>query len=442
MSNKVAAKTMKQDGEQELKPKLRFPEFRDAGAWEKTKLGELLLASPSYGANAPAVPYSKQLPTYLRITDISDEGDFIQKSKVSVNIDAEVDSYLEEGDIVLARTGASVGKSYRYKKGDGKLVFAGFLIRIKPDPAKVNSTLLCNFFSTRPYWSWVRATSTRSGQPGINSNEYASLPVVLPRRNGEKGLREQRQIAECLTSLDELISAHGRKLDALKAHKKGLMQQLFPCEGETLPLLRFPEFRNSPKWEEKNLEKLAQRGSGHTPSKTNPAYYNGGIKWVSLADSKRLDCGLISETEIKLSEQGVENSSAVLHREGSVLVSRDAGVGKSAIMNSPMAVSQHFIVWNCDSRQLSNWFLYYLLQTMKPLFERVASGSTIKTIGLQFFIDLRVTVPLLPEQQRIASCLSALDDLIAAQTQKLEAIKTHKKGLMQQLFPSMEEVEA
>jgi type I restriction enzyme S subunit len=220
------------------------------------------------------------------------------------------------------------------------------------------------------------------------------------------------------------------------------MQHLFPREGETIPRLRFPEFRNAPKWEEKNLEKLAQRGSGHTPSKTNPEYYNGGIKWVSLADSKRLDCGLISETEIKISEQGIENSSAVLHREGSVLVSRDAGVGKSAIMNSPMAVSQHFIVWNCDSRQLSNWFLYYLLQTMKPLFERVATGSTIKTIGLQFFIDLSVTVPLLPEQQRIASFLSALDELIAAQTQKLEALKTHKKGLMQQLFPSPEEVEA
>jgi type I restriction enzyme S subunit len=163
---------------------------------------------------------------------------------------------------------------------------------------------------------------------------------------------------------------------------------------------------------------------------------------VSLADSKRLDCGLISETEITISEQGIENSSAVLHREGSVLVSRDAGVGKSAVMNSPMAVSQHFIVWHCDSRQLLNWFLYYLLQTMKPLFERVAMGSTIKTIGLQFFIDLRVTVPSPPEQQRIASCLSALDDLIAAQTQKLKALKIHKEGLMQQLFPSPEGVEA
>jgi type I restriction enzyme S subunit len=231
-------------------------------------------------------------------------------------------------------------------------------------------------------------------------------------------------------------------VDALKTHKKGLMQQLFPREGETQPRLRFPEFKNAGEWVVKKLEELAKRGSGHTPSKSHPEYYNGGIKWVSLADSKRLDCGLISDTANQISEQGIKNSSAVLHPEGTVLISRDAGIGKSAIMSVPMAVSQHFIAWTCKPDCLSNWFLYHLLQNSKPLFERAATGSTIKTIGLQFFIDLVFRVPSLPEQHRIASCLSSLDALITAETQKLEALKTHKKGLMQQLFPSPEEVEA
>ena len=220
------------------------------------------------------------------------------------------------------------------------------------------------------------------------------------------------------------------------------MQQLFPREGETLPRLRFPEFQDTPAWEEKKLEEQAKRGSGHTPSKAHPEYYNGGIKWVSLADSRRLDKGLISETENEISEKGIEKSSAVLHPAGAVLVSRDAGVGKSAVMDSAMAVSQHFIVWTCDSSKLSNWFLYYLLQTLKPLFDRAATGSTIKTIGLQFFVDLKINVPLQAEQQRIASCLTSLDGLIAAQSDKLEALKTHKKGLMQQLFPSLSEATA
>jgi type I restriction enzyme S subunit len=107
-----------------------------------------------------------------------------------------------------------------------------------------------------------------------------------------------------------------------------------------------------------------------------------------------------------------------------------------------MAVSQHFIVWTCNNRRLSNWFLYYILQIKKPLFESIASGSTIKTIGLPFFKEMRITVPHVTEQQRIADCLTSLDDLIAAQTQKLQALKTHKKGLMQRLFPSPAEVEA
>ena len=96
---------------------------------------------------------------------------------------------------------------------------------------------------------------------------------------------EQQKIAECLSSVDELLAAQARKVDALKTHKKGLMQQLFPREGETRPRLRFPEFRNGPEWVETKLDELAKRGSGHTPSKSKPEYYNGGIKWVSLTDS-------------------------------------------------------------------------------------------------------------------------------------------------------------
>jgi type I restriction enzyme S subunit len=213
-------------------------------------------------------------------------------------------------------------------------------------------------------------------------------------------------IADCLDSVDALIAAQGRKVEALRAHKKGLMQQLFPQEGETQPRLRFPEFEGTGEWEEKHLESLAKRGSGHTPSKSKPEYYDGGIKWISLADSKRLDQGLISETEVEISAEGIKKSSAVLHKAGSVLISRDAGIGKSAVMALPMAVSQHFIVWACEDRKLSNWFLYHLLQRSKPLFERAAIGSTIKTIGLQFFIDLRFRVPSRPEQQRIADCLT------------------------------------
>lgn len=107
-----------------------------------------------------------------------------------------------------------------------------------------------------------------------------------------------------------------------------------------------------------------------------------------------------------------------------------------------MAVSQHFIAWVCHPNKLYNWFLYYVLQNGKPLFERIATGSTIKTIGLPFFVELRIAVPSLYEQRRIADCLSSLDTLITTQSEKLEALKAQKQGLMQGLFPSISEVEA
>jgi type I restriction enzyme S subunit len=212
----------------ETQPRLRFPAFKNAGAWGCMPLGKLLVRSPDYGVNAAAVPFSELLPKYLRITDISGDGIYLSQNMVSVDIEPTNGNYLDEGDIVVARTGASVGKSYRYRKEDGRLVFAGFLIRIKPVKQKVVSAYIANFMTTDLYWDWVAVTSTRSGQPGINSPEYSSLSIPLPPGD----LAEQQRIADCLTSLDDLIVTQTQKLEILKTHKKGLMHQLFPSPAE------------------------------------------------------------------------------------------------------------------------------------------------------------------------------------------------------------------
>jgi type I restriction enzyme S subunit len=203
-------------------------------------------------------------------------------------------------------------------------------------------------------------------------------------------------------------------------------------EVRNVPALRFPEFERE--WKEKPLEDIAVRGSGHTPNKSFPEYYNGEIKWVSLVDSKSLDNGYIENTSIFISPEGLKNSSAVLHPKGSVLLSRDAGVGKSAVMKCDMAVSQHFIVWQAKEGVLSNWFLYYTLQILKPEFERIAIGNTIKTIGLPYFKKLKITIPDFLEQQKIASFLTAVDDKIQQLTKKKALLEQYKKGAMQQIF--------
>jgi type I restriction enzyme S subunit len=186
-------------------------------------------------------------------------------------------------------------------------------------------------------------------------------------------------------------------------------------------------------WSAPFLDSLAKRGSGHTPDKKHSEYWNGNIKWISLRDSDALDNLYIDNTAATITQEGLANSSAVLHPAGTVVLSRDAGVGKSAIMKTDMAVSQHFMAWQCGS-DLDNVFLYYWLQYNKPEFERIAIGNTIKTIGLPFFKALKVPQPPLIEQREIATALSDVDSLLSKLDYLIAKKCDLKQAAMQQLL--------
>lgn len=452
MSNKVEEKKMKPAAKRALEPKLRFPEFREGREWEKKRLGELLLASPDYGVNAPAVPYSESLPAYLRITDITEGGYFVADKKVSVGVKVTGENYLADGDIVLARTGASVGKSYKYRKEDGRLVFAGFLIRLKPDPKKINSTFLSNFLFTKEYWTWVRVNSARSGQPGINSNEYASLPIPVPPAEGAGKLLEQQKIADCLTSIDELITFEVRKLDTLKANKKGLMQQLFPAEGETLPKLRFPEFREAGEWEEKKLIDSADRkvkwsfiGGPFGSNLKSSDYVVEGVRIIQLQNIG--DAEFVNDYQIFTSEEKADELLSNNIYPGDIILSKMGDpVGRACLI--PDAHKRYVMCSDgirlvVDEELNSKYFIYSLINSIqfRSLVEKTATGSTRKRIGLDELKNLPVLLPKKIEQQKIADCLSSIDELVTLEAQKLDALKAHKKGLMQQLFPALDEVQ-
>jgi type I restriction enzyme S subunit len=204
--------------QQLLTGQTRLPGF--SGTWRSAQLGSCLKEPPSYGINAPAVPYSGSLPAYIRITDISDDGRFSPKPPVSVD-SPQADRYrLNDGDVLLARTGASVGKSYLYRNSDGPLVYAGFLIRVTPNPDLLHSGYLAGWLLTEPYKRWVRVMSMRSGQPGINGQEYASLELPLPPE------KEQAAIAEVLSDMDTEITALEARLAKTRDLKQGMMQEL------------------------------------------------------------------------------------------------------------------------------------------------------------------------------------------------------------------------
>jgi len=201
-------------------PEIRFKGFTDA--WEQRKLGECM-NSFAYGLNAAAKNYDG-MHKYIRITDIDDEThNFIQSNLTSPDIDFNMDvsDYkLNVGDIVFARTGASVGKTYLYNPNDGDLYYAGFLIRgkVKED---CDAGFIYQNTLTKDYDSFIKITSQRSGQPGVNSKEYATFRLNIPCKD------EQEKISKVLNSLDELFTLHQRKLNRLISIKKGLLQQLF-----------------------------------------------------------------------------------------------------------------------------------------------------------------------------------------------------------------------
>jgi len=204
--------------QQLLTGKKRLPGF--SGEWEVKTLGDCLLSTPDYGINAPAVPFTDNLSVYIRITDITDDSRFSRDNIASVQQQNADQYYLDKGDLVFARTGASVGKSYLFNQKDGNMVFAGFLIRIRPNPTLLHSNYLANYVRTTSYWNWVKVMSMRSGQPGINSIEYAQLPVQLPT------IKEQTAIATVLSDMDAEIAALEQKRDKTRLIKQGMMQEL------------------------------------------------------------------------------------------------------------------------------------------------------------------------------------------------------------------------
>ena len=433
-----------QPTKQQLIPPLRFPEFE--GEWEENELGNCLLRKPEYGIGASAVPFSEKLPTYLRITDISEDGWFLEDKKSSVAEEVTDDHFLEEGDLVFARTGASVGKTYKYRPEDGPLVFAGFLIRVRPNPDKLNSELLFQLTSSEQYWNWVDVTSTRSGQPGINGTEYSSMPLILPN-----SVQEQQKIADCLTSLDSLLAAETDKLEALQDHKKGLLQQLFPAEGQTTPPLRFPGFEGDGEWEIYPLEDIFDFKVTNSFSRDQLNYFSGSVKNIHYGDihTKFQTLFDIVKEEVPFINSSVSIEKISLEnfcQEGDVILadaSEDENdIGKSIEiinLNDEMLLAglHTILIRQIDQKMIKGFSGYMFKSTpIRNQIKRESQGAKVLGISKGRLSKVKITFPESKnEQQKIADCLTSADEAIRAQEERIASLRDHKKGLMQQLFP-------
>lgn len=405
-------------------PALRFLDFQDTEGWKEYILGDFLLEQPRYGINSPAVPFQEELPTYIRITDISENGCFLPNPKVSVDHGAISDFYLKIGDLVFARTGASVGKCYKYKEKDGKLVFAGFLIKVSPDQTRLSSDFLFQFTFTQQYWKWIDLTSTRSGQPGINSKELASMELYLPVKD------EQQKIANCLSSLDELIEATAQKVEALKEHKKGLMQRLFPAEGKGVPDLRLPEFQGqATEWQSTLLGAVVDYENGRAHE--NEIDENGDFVVVN---SKFIstDGEVIKRTNTPYCLANKEDILMVLSD-----VPNGRAIAKCFFVDESGKYTVNQRICRLRSKDVNSKFLFYLINR-NPYFLSFDDGVKQTNLKKSEVLECPLMVPSSPiEQQKIADFLSSIDDLIIATELRIKALERHKKGLTQQLFPKI-----
>jgi type I restriction enzyme S subunit len=394
-------------------PKLRFPEFRGAGEWEVKSLGDAC---------------RMQAGKFVAASDIKDQnsGDLFPCFGGN-GLRGFTSTYTHEGIFpLIGRQGALCGNI--------KLVTGSF-------HAKEHAVVVTPTRGIQVVWLFytldllnLNRFATGQAQPGLSVDVLEKIPILLPKNEPE-----QQRIADCLSSLDALIAAQARKFDALKTHKKGLMQQLFPRAGETQPRLRFPEFQDAGDWEENNLGNIGLFASGGTPSKDNPEYWNGSIPWVSASSMYE---PVIHKADHYVTPKAIGNGTRIA-KKGSLLIL----VRGSMLFNRvPICVAGIDVTFNQDVKSLeidnsiNTSFLFYQLSAFQSRFIINETGIGAGKIELEQLKKFAVFFPKQMEQQRIADCLSSLDALITAEAQMLDTLKTHKKGLMQQLFPSMDEV--
>ena len=400
MSSKTKTTATKEDGKLTLVLKLRFPEFRKAEEWDSDCLGQV-----ADFVNEKIPVERVKLENYVSTENIlPDYGGIARASKLPAT--GSVTRYRPD-DTLVSNIRPYLKKVWVADKGGGASNDV-IIIRAK-------QRLLPQYFScllkNDAFIDYVMTGAKGVKMPRGDIGSMKVYPTLYPSKP------EQQKIAECLSSVDELTAAQARKLDALKTHKKGLMQQLFPREGETQPRLRFLEFRDSMAWEMNELGKICK----------------------SIASGK--DKNDLEGTFDLYGSTGVIGKALKATFDGTyILVARvGANAGFLNKVTGKFGVTDNTLTIDLQSTDQLD-FVYYFLD--KIGLNKFAFGSGQPLITGTQLKELRVSFPSYKEQQKIAACLTSLDTLITTATQELETLKTHKKGLMQQLFPSAEAVVA
>ena len=389
----------------ELIPELRFPEFVNDGNWMIKELGEITEIVRG-GSPRPIQDYLTNDANglgWLKIADVSSDSKFITNTKEKIIAEGLQNSReVNPGDLILSNS-MSFGRPYILKITT--CIHDGW-IAIRKISDITFEDYLYYFISSDFSQKYFNIKAAGAAVKNLNAEIIKLLPIYLPDAKDE-----QQKIASCLSSLDQLITAQKEKLELLKNHKKGLMQNLFPQEGETVPKFRFPEFENDGDWDEKTLDELFTIGNGrdykHLGKGNIPVYGSGGY---------------------------MLSVNSCLYDGESVCI------GRKGTIDKPMFLDGKF--WTVDTLFYTHSFIdcipkfiFFIFQNINWRKHNEAGG--VPSLSKTNINKIKTLVPELKEQKQITKCLSSLDDLISIQKDKLKELQLHKIGLMQGLFPKM-----
>jgi len=397
---------MSNETKNKVVPKLRFPEFRNKGEWEEKTLADICYITNGK-SNAQDHIEGGLYPLF-------DRSEVIKASN----------NYLFDCEAVII-PGEGMRFIPKYYIGKFDLHQRAYALK------DFTSVGLFAYYSIATRSNLLAEKAVKSTVLSLRLPILQNFSIQIPIDK-----EEQQKITDCLSSLDELITAQSQKLQALKTHKKGLMQQLFPAEGETVPKLRFPEFRDSGEWVEKSLEDVAilLKGKGISKSDISVTGNQPCIRYGELyTHYTEIIYSAISFTNILPHDLILSEANDVII-PSSGETQEDIATA-SCVMEEGIALGGDL---NIIRSEINGVFLsYYLSHAKKSSIAKLAQGNAVVHLYSSQLKKLTINFPKLKEeQQKIADCLSSLDEQISAQAEKIEALKIHKKGLMQALFPS------
>ena len=413
-----------------LVPKLRFPEFLDAGEWKERTLAEFLTESRILGSRGDV---AKKITVKLWGKGVYKKNDEIKGSINTQYYRRKAGQFIYSKLDFLNQAFGIISKNLDSYESTVDLPCFDINERL-------NSIFLLEYVKRKEFYERLGEAADGSRKARrIHADTFLSFSIFVP------SIKEQQKIADCLSSISDRITLEAQKLDTLKVHKKGLMQQLFPAEGETLPKLRFPEFQDTGEWEMKKLGDFGEFKNG-----INFSADKKGSGTLTVDVLNMYGAGI--ETKLDSLYRVDMDAKDYLLRDGDILFVRSSmkreGIGWASLFrdfSEPVLFCGFLIRLRLTSFELTdpNFLLYYLRSDFgRKKIISISGTAAITNISQDSLKVIPAIMPTLREQQKIADCLSSLDKLIAAQTQAIATLKTHKKGLMQQLFPSVKEVKA